>query len=268
MIQELKRAAEESAKLGGCILLEGYSKSLKINSKSGINDLVTEYDIKAENEIINFLSKAFPNSMFLCEESGKSSQTTSSLRWIIDPLDGTVNYAHKVPIFSVSIAAELDGEIVVGAIYQPIIREFFIASKGGGSYMNGAKIEVSKCDKIKRSYLVTGFPYDIANNPDAQNCIELFVDIVQMGIPVRRLGSAALDLAYVASGRFDGFWEIDLNPWDVAAGILLVKEAGGIVSNFDRSEYILGNRTLLASNGLIHNEAAELITTCSLERKR
>ncbi len=266
MLKKIKEVAEQAALIAGDILLEGYGTDFRIGTKSSVNDLVTEYDLKAENAIIEHIKQHFPDTMFLCEESGKSVDTSSSLRWIIDPLDGTVNFAHKVPIFSISIAAELDGEIVVGVIYQPIIKEMFIAVKGEGAELNGKRITVTQCNEIKRSYLVTGFPYNVGDNPG--NCVEVFVDIVQLGIPVRRLGSAALDLAYVAAGRFDGFWEIDLNPWDVAAGILLVKEAGGTVSNFDTSEYKLGDRTLLATNGLIHSEAAILITSCTLDRKR
>ncbi len=266
MIEKIKQKAIDAAHEAGKILKEGYGRSFKIGSKSGINDLVTEYDVRSENRIIEILSKEFPGCNFLCEESGKSKQTASPIRWIIDPLDGTVNFAHKVPIFSISIAAELEGEIVCGVVYQPMLDELFVATKGEGTYFNGERVQVTDCNDIARSYLVTGFPYNVGENPG--NCIEVFVDIVQMGIPVRRLGSAALDLAYVAGGRFDGFWEIDLNPWDVAAGILLVEEAGGKVSNFDRSPYKLGDRTILATNGLIHIKASELITSCSLERKR
>lgn len=266
MIDKIKQKAIDAAIEAGKILKEGYGKNIKIGSKSGINDLVTEYDVKSENKIIEILSKDFPGSNFLCEESGRSQQSNGPIRWIIDPLDGTVNYAHKVPIFSISIAAEIEGEIVCGVVYQPMLEELFVATKGEGAFLNGEPIQVTDCDDIARSYLVTGFPYNVGENPG--NCIEVFVDIVQMGIPVRRLGSAALDLAYVAGGRFDGFWEIDLNPWDVAAGILLVQEAGGMVTNFDRSPYKLGDRTILATNGLIHTKASELITTCSLERRR
>ncbi len=266
MIDKIIETAKQAALLGGEILRQGYGTDFKIGSKSGINDLVTEYDIKSEKKIIEFISEQFPDSSFLCEESGKSKGQTQDLRWIIDPLDGTVNFAHKVPIFSVSIAAELNGKIVCGVIYHPILNELFWAIDGGGAFYNGNKIVVTDCSDINRSYLVTGFPYNVGDNPG--NCVEVFVDIVQLGIPVRRLGSAALDLAYVAAGRFDGFWEIDLNPWDVAAGIILVKEAGGVVTNFDRSEYKLGDRTLLATNGLIHQKAAELITTCTINRQR
>lgn len=266
MINKIKETALEAARIAGAILREGYGKSIKIGSKSGINDLVTEYDIKAENAIMQHISSVFPDSSFLCEESGKSAYSGGAIRWIIDPLDGTVNYAHKVPIFSVSIAAEIDSELVFGLVYQPMLDEMFWAVRGEGTYWNDLRVKASECNDIMRSYLVTGFPYNVGENPG--NCVEVFVDIVQLGIPVRRLGSAALDLAYVAAGRFDGFWEIDLNPWDVAAGIILVEEAGGKVSQFDKSPYKLGERTILATNGLIHDKAAELITTCSLDRKR
>lgn len=266
MFENIKETAIEAARIGGAILREGYGTNFRIGSKSGVNDLVTEFDLKSEKAIIEFIQTRFPDAEFLCEESGKSANTNAAMRWIIDPLDGTVNFAHKVPIFSVSIAAEVDGKVVCGVVYQPILDEMFVAVLGEGTYFNGERVYVTECNDIMRSYLVTGFPYNVGENPG--NCVEVFVDIVHLGIPVRRLGSAALDLAYVAAGRFDGFWEIDLNPWDVAAGIILVTEAGGSVSNFDRSGYLLGDRTLLATNGIIHDKAAELITTCTIDRKR
>lgn len=267
MINQLLKCAVDASLKAGEVLREGYGTSFRISSKSARNDLVTEFDVKSEKIIIDYIKSHFPDHNFLAEESGKSGLNPSdNIRWIIDPLDGTVNFAHNLPIFSVSIAAELNGEILCGVIYQPILHELFTAKKGEGAYLNNEKLSVTSCNDIKGSFLVTGFPYNVGDNPG--NCVEVFVDIVQMGIPVRRLGSAALDLAYVAAGKFDGFWEIDLKPWDVAAGILLVKEAGGNVSNFNREPYKLGDRSLLATNGLIHDSAAELITTCLLDRKR
>ncbi len=263
MLNKIKETALEAARIAGEVLREGYGKNIKINSKSAINDLVTEYDVKAENAIMSYISSVFPDSSFLCEESGKSN-AGGAIRWIIDPLDGTVNYAHKVPIFSVSIAAEVNSELVVGVIYQPMLDEMFWAVRGEGAYWNEQKINISQCDDMMRAYLVTGFPYNVSENPE--NCAEVFVSIIQRGIPVRRLGSAALDLAYVAAGRFDGFWETDLNPWDVAAGVLLVEEAGGKVSAFDKSPYHLGDRTILATNGLIHDVASQIITSCNIKK--
>ena len=261
MIDQILECAKTAALKAGEILREGYGTNFKISSKSARNDLVTEYDLKAEKAIIEYIKSVFPESAFLAEESGKSGvPEKGQVRWIIDPLDGTVNFAHALPIFCVSIAAELDGEIVCGVIYQPVNNELFYAAKGQGAFLNGEPIHVSSCDDIKGGFLVTGFPYNVSDNPD--NCVEVFINIIRSGIPVRRLGSAAMDLAYVSCGRFDGFWEVELNPWDVAAGWILVQEAGGKVSNFDLSPYTIGSETILATNGLIHESASSMITNC------
>ncbi len=255
----LLNIAKETAINAGKILLDGFGTNFSIKSKQGIHNLVTEYDIKSENYIINRIKSEVPNSIFLAEESGSSSDNCEEkIKWIIDPLDGTVNFAHNIPIFSVSIAAEINGKIFVGVIYNPITNELFYAQQGEGSFLNGEKIAVSKISTFEEAFLVTGFPY----RPGAGNyrSAELFVNVVQKGIPIRRLGSAALDLAYVAAGRFDGFWEMELNPWDVAAGCLIVKEAGGVVSHYDLSEYSIHSNTILATNGLIHKEASNFLT--------
>ncbi|MBM2815075.1 MAG: inositol monophosphatase [Ignavibacteria bacterium] len=257
MKDELLKCTIEAAILAGNILKEGYGSSFDIHNKSGVNNLVTTYDFLAEKAIIEYITGKFPESRFLAEESGSTgAEEHDKLLWIIDPLDGTVNFAHALPIFSVSIAAQLHGEIVCGAIYHPLADELFTALSGGGAWLNGKPISISDNDDFKKSFLVTGFPYNVMKNPEY---IELFVSIIREGIPVRRLGSAALDLAYVACGRFDGFWEIDLNPWDVAAGILLVREAGGLVTEFDKNDYSIFDRQLLATNGKIHNEISELL---------
>lgn len=242
----------------GNILKKGFGTSFEINSKIGKNNLVTEYDHLAENAIINQIKKAFPHHSFLAEESGKSGIFNSDeIQWIIDPLDGTVNFAHSLPVFSVSIAAIKHGEIISGVIYQPILDELFYAEKGNGSYLNQKKIEVSDNQDFDSSFLVTGFPYNVNENPN--KCIDTFVHVIQQGIPIRRLGSAALDLAYTACGRFDGFWEVNLNPWDVAAGALLVKEAGGRVTQYDDTKYSITDNSILATNGKVHNKIVELL---------
>jgi len=182
---------------------------------------------------------------------------------VIDPLDGTVNFAHNLPIFSVSIAAVKGKDILCGVVYHPILDELFVAVKGQGATLNGKKINHSETEDFTRAFLVTGFPYNVHENPG--HCIDHFVSIVQSGIPIRRLGSAALDLAYVACGRFDGFWEINLNPWDVAAGVLLVREAGGTVTQYNGAEYLITNDNLLSSNGLIHDQIIETLQSCYLE---
>ena len=252
--QELLRAAIHAAEIAGDILRNGYGTTFIIESKSEKNDLVTEFDKKSEIAIIEYLKSQFPESDFLAEESGLTT-LDSDLRWIIDPLDGTVNFAHGIPIFAVSIAAEYKKEIVCGVIYQPLLRESFTATKNGGAYFNSTPIHVSNIADFSRSFLVTGFPYNIARH--GRNWGEHFLSIVRSGVPVRRLGSAALDLAYTAAGRFDGFWEIGLSPWDVAAGILLVKEAGGVVMNYEGNEYQLGNDSIIACTPSIYQELSE-----------
>lgn len=244
----------------GNILKEGFGKNFEINSKSGINDLVTEYDLASEKCIIDILKHEYPSHSILAEESGVTDNPDSDYKWVIDPLDGTVNYAHNIPVFSVSIALEYKGEIICGVVYNPIVNEMFSASKGGGAFMNDKKIEVSESSDIQTSLLVTGFPYDI--HKYKCHCVELFVKIVQSGIPIRRMGSAALDLAYVAAGRFDGFWEIGLNPWDVAAGYLILSEAGGNVTQFDGKEYDIYCKNILGTNGKIHNDVSALLHHC------
>jgi myo-inositol-1(or 4)-monophosphatase len=243
-------------------LLEGFGTSFKISNKEGINNLVTEYDNKSEHYIINNIKKHFPEHSFLAEESGKTGEhKTGQIRWVIDPLDGTVNFAHSLPIFSISIAAELDGILLCGVIYNPILNELFVAEKGNGAFLNEQRILVSKSENLASSFLVTGFPYNVKNNPCG--CINHFVEIISNGIPVRRLGSAALDLAYVSCGRFDGFWEINLNPWDVAAGALLVQEAGGRVTQYNNSDYTIFSQSILATNGLIHEQISMVLNKCS-----
>ncbi len=261
-MQNLIEFIKDTAVNAGAILKEGYGTNFKISSKDGKNNLVTEYDHKAEEYIISRIKSTYPNDSILAEESGKTGDIASDqINWIVDPLDGTVNFAHGIPIFSVSIAAELKGEIIAGAIYQPILGELFWAEKGKGAFLNDHKLEVSETKEFDRAYLVTGFPYNVSENPC--NCVDLFVKIVQQGIPVRRLGSAALDLAYVAAGRFDAFWELELKPWDVAAGVLIVKEAGGKISQFNNTDYTIYDKTLLASNGLIHEKASHVLNMCA-----
>ncbi len=264
MFQDYTQKAIEVAKNAGKILLKGFGTTFSITNKEGKNNLVTEYDHRSEEYIIESLSKAFPNTTFLAEESGLSSNWNPEIPiWIVDPLDGTVNFAHNLPIFSVSIALSVEKEILTGVIYHPILDEMFIAEKGKGAYLNETKLKVSTCLNLDESFLVTGFPYNIDSNPG--HCVDQFVQMLKRGIPVRRLGSAALDLAYVAAGRFDGFWEINLNPWDVAAGILLVQEAGGKVTQYNGDNYWITDNNILATNGLIHDELSKTLISCFWE---
>jgi myo-inositol-1(or 4)-monophosphatase len=261
MLDQITELAIRTSKEAGAILREGFRTSFKIASKSGKNDLVTEYDKRSEDHIINEIRKEFPDHSFLAEESGKTGEyEKDKVLWVIDPLDGTVNYAHCLPIFSVSIAAVLNGEILAGAIYHPVLDELFQATKGKGAYRNGEPMHVSDNDDFEKSMLVTGFPYNVKENPC--QCIDHFVSIIQMGIPVRRLGSAALDLAYTAAGVFDGFWEVNLNPWDVAAGVILVQEAGGRVTEYNLDKHSIFSENILATNGKIHNRISRQLIQC------
>src|SRR5690348_4460123 len=248
--------AVRAAKAAGAILKDGIGKLHDIRYKEGEYNVVTEVDTLAEKTIIDMIKSEHPDHTFLAEESG-ASQEQSNHRWIIDPLDGTVNYAHGLPIFCVSIALEVNGEITTGVIYHPILDELFTVEKGKGAFLNGNKISVSSEKDFSKTLLVTGFPYNARENPD--HCIDHFVNFLKRGRPVRRLGSAALDLAYVASGRLDGFWEVSLNPWDVAAGSLLLTEAGGTITNMQGEPWNIYTPSLIASNGKIHGEMLKTI---------
>lgn len=249
--------AIESAKLAGQILKEALGTNFRISNKEGINNLVTEFDLKAEKIIIDNIRKYFPDDEILSEECGNIENSAAKAKWIIDPLDGTVNFAHSIPIFSISIAVEINNEIICGVVYNPMLDEMFYASKGNGAFLNEQRISVSETNELMKSILVTGFPYNVSENPN--NCISHFVSIIQKGIPVRRLGSAALDLAYLACGRFDGYWEIKLNPWDVAAGMLILLEAGGKITDYSGKPYYIYDNSILASNGNIHNQLSEIL---------
>lgn len=258
MYKELLETAKESALQAGKILKKGYGTTFKIDNKVGRNNLVTEFDLLSEKTIIKNIKSRYPTHRFLAEESGHSgSEDKNEIIWVIDPLDGTVNFAHSIPIFSVSIAAMMNNEIVAGAIYNPMLDELFYASRGEGAFLNDKLIVVSDSDDIHTSLLVTGFPYNVDKNP--YDCVGTFVKIVLNGIPIRRLGSAALDLAYVACGRFDGFWEAELHPWDMAAGAIIVEEAGGKVSKFDGSKFDINSNTIAATNGIIHKQILEAV---------
>jgi myo-inositol-1(or 4)-monophosphatase len=240
------QTAIDAAQKAGKVLKEGFGTDFTISSKSQIHDLVTEYDHKSEAIIIETIRSSFPDHQILTEESGHHA-SDGDITWIIDPLDGTVNFAHGIPFFCVSIAAIQGTDILCGVIYSPMTEELFSAEKGGGAYLNGQSYKVTQQTSLLHSFLVTGFPYSVKENP--LHCIEHFAHIVGMGIPIRRLGSAALDLAYVAVGRFDGFWEVALQPWDMAAGALLVKEAGGIVIDYSGNDLnVLKSSSIIAGN--------------------
>jgi myo-inositol-1(or 4)-monophosphatase len=255
---ELTLLAIEAALAAGDVLRSGYGTHFDIKSKEGHHNLVTEYDLKAEKAIIDFIKKNAPPSSFLAEESGLSQGDQESLVWVIDPLDGTVNFAHKIPVFAVSIGVEQHGEMIAGVVYQPMTHELFVAQKGGGAFFNGKQIHVSAVKRLNESILATGFPYNLAENPG--HCIDHFIDILRACIPIRRLGAAAIDLAYVAAGRFEGFFEVSLSPWDCAAGKLLVEEAGGRVSTWKGAPFHIRSKlSVLATNGFVHEETVALL---------
>ena len=249
------KAAIRAAKIGGSVLEKYFDTKINVGYKGRI-DPVTIADMSSQTAIIKFLKKKFPTHTFIGEED-KSRQLCSDYCWIIDPLDGTVNFIHGVPYFCVSIGLIYKGKVVAGAIYAPSLNELYVAQKGFGVFLNGKKIKVSSEKGLIHSLVVTGFPYDIDTGiKQIMKSLESVIINVQ---GVRRLGSAALDLAYVAAGRFEAFWEKGLNPWDVAAGSLMVEEAGGKVTDyFGGKEYIFG-KTLLATNGLVHNSMRSLI---------
>jgi myo-inositol-1(or 4)-monophosphatase len=255
--------AQQAALAAGELLKKGFGTSFRVDNKEGRHNLVTEYDHAAEQLIVETIRAKFPDHVFLGEEGGGSlAPAPNTIRWIIDPLDGTVNFAHSIPIFCVSIGVEFilpdsTGELLCGVIYAPMTNELFTGERGKGAWLNGLPIHVSTTEKLDDAILVTGFPYNAADNPN--NCIDHFTSFVRLGLPVRRLGSAAIDLAYLAAGRFDGYWEVSLNPWDVAAGKLLLYEAGGLMTQYDGSPHNIMQGTMLASNGRIHAEMAAVL---------
>jgi myo-inositol-1(or 4)-monophosphatase len=246
----LRSAALDAAKNAGKILLNGLKKEIGVRYKGEIN-IVTDVDHRAEELIVRTILKRFPDHNILAEE-GHRVDGGSPYRWIIDPLDGTTNYAHRFPFFCVSLGLEWEGEILLGVVYDPVRSELFYAERNRGARLNGKPIHVSSKSPLASALLVTGFAYDVRIS--AENNIDHFVRFSKRAQGVRRTGSAALDLCYVASGRFDGFWEMKLNPWDVAAGSLLVREAGGEVSGFSGGPFNVDSKEILATNGKIHKE--------------
>ena len=244
--------AIETARDAGRLLLEKFGRITSITKKGDIN-LVTEADLASEALIVERIKSYYPKHAILAEEGGDVIvvEGESSWKWIIDPLDGTTNYAHGYPCFCVTLALEKAGEIVIGVTFDPTRNELFVAEKGQGASLNGRQIRVSETDEIGNALIVTGFPYDFKQREDFARHLTEFM---MRSRGVRRDGSAAIDMAYVACGRFDGFWEEGLNPWDVAAGYLLIEEAGGRVSYYDGSEFNIYKPPLCASNGRIHGD--------------
>jgi myo-inositol-1(or 4)-monophosphatase len=233
-----------------------FNQDFKISNKEGVNNLVTEADHASEKAILSVIKSRFPDHQVLAEESGEL-KLDSEYKWIIDPIDGTINFAHGIPLNCVSIAVERGQEIVMAAVYNPHLQELFFAERGKGATLNDKPISVSEQTKTIHACLVTGFPYtyiNISNGP-----LEIFDRFIRKGVPVRRLGSAAIDLCWVAAGRFDGFYEHKLEPWDSAAGFLIVEEAGGKVTDFEGKPFSVYQHRVLATNGKIHEEMLDVI---------
>jgi myo-inositol-1(or 4)-monophosphatase len=257
-ILQIQSIVVKTAFTAGEILRKNLGRAGRIDYKGEI-DLVTDTDRLAEKVIVDNLQAHYPDWDILAEETGQIESGADS-RFIIDPLDGTTNYAHNYPCFCVSIALEQRGIVTLGVIYDPMRDELFTALKGQGAYLNGKPIRVSSTDELDKSLLVTGFPYDIRQKP--HQSLKYFNRLVLQSQGVRRDGSAALDLCYVAANRLDGFWELSLGPWDMAAGSLLVTEAGGRVSRIDNDRFSLDGKQILATNGLIHEELRQVLLAC------
>ncbi len=252
----MKEIAIHAAHAGGSILKQKFGGALEIRHKGAI-DLVTDADRAAEDAIVASIRSTFPRHDILAEEADHGRRD-SSYCWIIDPLDGTTNFAHGFPWFAVSIALQVEGEVVLGVVYNPLLEELFVAEKGQGAFLNGSALRVSTIDRLDQALLATGFAYDHKENP--VNNYDHFLHFQQAAQACRRAGVASLDLACTAAGRYDGFWEMKLKPWDVAAGQLLVTEAGGIVSDFSGGPFELSGPEYLASNGRLHAAMQEVLS--------
>lgn len=251
-------AAISAAMLGGDILKKHWGNIKSIEDKKYVGDLVTEADKGSEDIIIKELRKKFPNIPLLGEESGLHKGSENELLWVIDPLDGTTNYAHGYPFVGISIALLSYGEPIVGVVYNPLLNEMFHSCLGRGSFLNYRKIQVSNVFELEKSLLATGFFYGRREKQD--NNYAEFAHLTNLTQGVRRAGSASIDLAYVGAGRLDGFWENDLNPWDIAAGVLIVKEAGGQVTSYDGTPLELMKPKILATNGKIHSQVSHSLS--------
>lgn len=257
----LKQTLLKAVEAGAVEMSRFFNGEFKISNKEGINNLVTEADHAAEKAIFEVIQQEHPGHYILSEESGEIIMD-SSVKWIIDPIDGTVNFANGIPICCVSIGVEQDGQMIMGAVYNPFLKEFFFAQHGFGATLNNKIIHVSSKTEVISSCLVTGFPYTYLDMPNGP--LQVFEKLIRKGVPVRRLGSAAIDLCWVAAGRFDGFFEHKLQAWDSAAGFLIVEEAGGKVTDFTGSRYSPYQPHIIATNGKIHDELIGIVNGASL----
>jgi len=252
MIDDIIQIAKEA----GNLIRDGFEKTHKISYKSNESDLVTEIDKASEKLITDFIKKKYPSHGILAEEAGKIKSGTEFL-WVVDPLDGTVNFAHGFPVFSVSIGVIKNGKTIAGVVYDVMQNIIYSAEAGSGAFADSEIIRVSDNKNLSHSILVTGFPYNIKTNPD--NALERFTALTIASRGMRRLGSAAIDFCYVAKGVFDGFWEVHLNPWDICAGKLIVEEAGGLVTDFYGNQIDVFSKRILATNGGIHEAIIEIM---------
>jgi myo-inositol-1(or 4)-monophosphatase len=248
--------AVEAVVRAGDVMMARFGRDIRIDKK-GVIDLVTEVDVAIERDFRDMVSSRFPDHSVLGEEFGGGADVPEGPCWVFDPIDGTTNFAHGLPIFCSSLALEIAGDAVVAAVYDPTRRELFTAEKGRGACLNGRPIRVSAASALVDALLVTGFPYDV--HARVEEIVGLFGAFVGQARAVRRLGSAAVDLCYVAAGRMDGFWESDLKPWDIAGGALIVSEAGGRMTSMDGQPFSSRKREVLASNGLIHDGLLRII---------
>lgn len=259
MNPKLKNTLLACLKDGGQIIRKAYGRAHNIRKKSAVS-LVTETDMAADRAIRRRILNAFPDHGLMTEEQA-AVESRSPYRWIIDPLDGTTNFAHQIPLFGVSIGLEYQGDIILAGIYNPILNELFFAEKGKGAFLNGKRIRVSKTGSLIDSLLVTGFPYD--RQKKARFYLKFVQAFMQRCRGVRRLGAASIDLAYVACGRFEAYWEFNLKPWDMAAGKLIVEESGGKVANFKGGPVNIDKPAqILASNVNIHKKMLKIFTKC------
>jgi myo-inositol-1(or 4)-monophosphatase len=252
----LLTTAVESVIRAGDLMMTRFGGEMRIDKKGKI-DLVTEVDLQVEREFRKVIAERFPTHAILAEELGGRAEAPPGPCWVFDPIDGTTNFAHGLPIFCSSLALEVDGQAVVAAVYDPTRQELFTAERGGGAHLNGKPIRVSDAGDLVDAMLVTGFPYDVHQR--VAEIVGLFAAFVGRARAVRRLGSAAIDLCYVAAGRMDGFWESDLKPWDIAGGALIVAEAGGQVTMMDGAPFSSRGRHVLASNSLLHPAMLKVI---------
>lgn len=236
--------------------MERFGGAVRVDKKGAI-DLVTDVDIAVERMFRDLIAERFPDHEVLAEEFGGSAAVPEGPCWVFDPIDGTTNFAHGLPIFCSTVALEIGGVAEVAAVYDANRRELFTAERGGGAFLNGRPLRVSATADLVDAMLVTGFPYDVHSR--IEEIVGLFAKFVGSARAVRRLGSAAIDLCYVAAGRMDGFWESDLKPWDIAGGALIVAEAGGRITNMDGSAFASRGRHVLATNALLHDVMLEII---------